>query len=653
MLYIMDRPRLPVRLPRPFGPNEYLWGTFAQDEMRARCDREPYRTPLLAILKRARKAAKLELRSPRMSEAERAHHVLDLAISWWLTGSKTHRMRAAAALDMAGSGHWSSWCAAPEALTDYLWTADLLRPSGGFGRAAEEHFIERIGSKIAEGVAVNDQLPQNNWRLCCLSAVGSAAIAFWHRATPWPVADWLEVAMDGVSRLLYALITPDGAYLEGPGYSRRSLVAFLPFAWTYSSRTDFDLINYEPVRKWLRWLALIAMPDGCNPPVDDTRRERIHPFALQCNARYTEAGLMRWAADRSDPWNRFWAEKALFLYDDSVKPKPPQEPPSQVLEQSGMARFRNDWTNEATYGLLQAKPYPPLGPGQSDSAHRHDDPTNLLVFANGELLTHDAGYGEWGHPKRYSWILTGEAHNMILVNGLGPPRSTYYKGDGSTPNVSTSGGRVTELHRSRHLYVAFAETSYREVDFSRLVAFVGGRYFVVLDMVDGAASHTYSWTLHGAGKLVRLSHERVLWRTRTSQLDVRWLLPVDLQVTRHEGMHIEARGAAPHEYVKASVTAKRTAYLTVMLPGVSGEETPEIARMSLANGAIGVSVRSGTEADHFVFSPWNALKRVALPGGKFYRLNGMWAAFLERRGRVLCLRPNRAPVRSADTVPGR
>jgi hypothetical protein len=623
-----------------FGPDEYLWGACTPGLIRERCEREPYRSTYLAVMKTARRAAQAELRSPRMSEAERAHLTLALALSWWLTGSKTHRAQAAAALDMAGAGPWSSWCAAPEAIIDFLWAADLLRPSGGFGRAAEEHFIERIGSKIAEGVAVNGQLPQNNWRVCCLSAVGSAAIAFWHRATPWPVADWLEVAMDGLSRLLYGLVTPDGAYLEGTGYSRRSLVAFLPFAWTYTSRTDFDLINYEPVRNWLRWLALIAMPDGCNPPVDDTRREKIHPFPLLCNDRYAEAGLMRWAAERSASWDRMWADKALFLFDDRTKPTPPEEPPSRVLPASGMARFRSDWTEKATYGLLVAKPYPPLGPGQADSAHRHDDPTNLLVYANAELLTHDAGYGEWGHPKRYTWILTGEAHNMILVDDLGPPRCTYYKGDGTTPNVSSSGGRVIELHRSRDLFMAMAETSYREVDFRRLVAFVRGQYFVVLDMVDGAASHTYSWVLHGVGKLKSLTAQRALWQTRRSQLDVRWIHPAGLQATQHEGLHIEqGRGAQTHTYVKAAVTGKRVAFLTVLLPGVKGGATPEVTPLPLENGALGVTIRNDNSAEHFAFAPWGQEAKVALPNGRRYSLDGLWAAFVETGGKMKRISP--------------
>jgi hypothetical protein len=630
MAFMMDRPRLPVMPPAPFGPDEYLLGRFRPKEILARLGRPPYRAAWQHIAQLARRSAGVDLRSNRMSESQRARFALALSLSWWLTGSPTHRRRAAEALDRAGVGSWSSWCSAPEAIIDYLLAADLLRPAhGGFGRRAEEHFIERIGEKVAGGVAVNAELPQNNWRLCTLSGIGMAALALWHRRTSWPVADWLEVALDGISRLLFGLVSPDGAYLEGPGYSRRASVSFLPFAWACTSRTRLDLINHPAVSRWMRWVAEAAMPDGANPPVDDTAREKLHPFALLCNRRCRDASLFRWAAGQSE-WDSVWEAQALLLYDDSIRPRPPVDPASQILERSGIARFRSNWSPDATYGLLVARPYPPLGPGQSDSAHRHDDPTHFLVYANRELLALDAGYGGYSSPERYTWFLAGEAHNLILVDGLGPARCTYYKGDGREPNVSTSSGRVRKLFAGKDLVVALAETSYREVDFSRLVAFVRGSYFVVLDVVDSAAAHTYSWVLHGAGRLMHLDAHRALWQASRSRLDVRWVYPSGLAVTRHTGVHCENHAEArQHEYVKASVTGKRVLFLTVLLP-CSGRERPaRVEPLSVTEPALGVSIRRGDAAEHFAFDPWGSGATLRLPAGRGERLTGAWVAFLK------------------------
>ena len=162
MAFLMDRPRLVLSPPRPFAADEYLFGALSADEIRARLAREPYKEAFRRLLSLARKSAGLELRSRQMPEAQRAHLALALGLSWWLTGSRAHRRRAESALDAAGVGHWDAWCAAPEAIIEYLLAADLLRPSGGFGRHAEEHFVERLGEKVAAGVAVNAQLPQNN-----------------------------------------------------------------------------------------------------------------------------------------------------------------------------------------------------------------------------------------------------------------------------------------------------------------------------------------------------------------------------------------------------------------------------------------------------------------------------------------------------------
>ena len=552
MRFMQDRPRLPLRDPKPFDKDEYLLGSFTPDLIRDRVQREPYAATWRGLRQRARKAAGANVTAHDMPEMERSEYVLALALSWYLTGSATHRHRAEDALYASGRGPWVSWCSGPEAITRYALAIDLLRTGGDIRN--EYAFVELVGQFVAGGVAVNDQLPKNNWQFGALSAIGLTALLFWHRNTPWPVRDWLEVALDGLSRLLYGQVSEDGVYLEGPGYSRRTSVAFLPFAWALKERTGLDLINFPSVAAWMRWVALVATPDGANPMIDDSRPENIQPWALLVNRGCKEAPLFRWAFDRQGVFDRSWEETALFLYDDGIKPKPPkppENPPCEVLEKGGVARFRTDWSEEATYGLLVSRPLPPFGPGHTDSAHRHEDPTNFLLYGNRELLTLEAGYGGYSHPERYNWMLTGEAHNLILVDGQGPPRLTHFRPNRWGPNVSTSHGRVREVCRDRDLVAAAAETSYLQVDFARWMAFVRGEYFVIMDTVESAAPHTYSWVLHGAGKLRTLRQGRAVWETTRSRLDVRWVHPTDLHLTRCAGVHFREHGhiGSPHQYV--------------------------------------------------------------------------------------------------------
>ena len=634
MLYMQDRPRIPVRPPRVLGPDEYLLGRLTPKELAERCAREPYRTTWRRLRALARKAARANPAAPHMPEHVRARYVLALAVSAWMTGSATHRRRAEDALLAAGRGAWSSWCAAPEAIQRYLVAMDLLRAGGEI--RDERIPIELIGQFVAGGVAVNDQLPKNNWQVCALSAIGMTALAWWHRATPWPVREWYEIALDGLSRLLYGLVSPDGAYLEGPGYSRRSSVAFLPFAWAVTLCTGVDLINFPAVARWMRWVAETALPDGTNPPIDDTRREKIHPWALLCHPHCRQAGLFRWAFERMDGFDPDWEEFGLFLHDDAIRPTPPASPPSAVLRHSGIARFRSDWSPNATYGLLVCRPQPPLGPGHADSAHRHEDPTHFLLYAHGELLTLDAGYGGYGHPERYRWILNGEAHNLILVDGLGPPRQTFFKAGRLGPNVSTAHGRVRPLFASDDLFIAEAQTTYFQVDFTRWMAFVRGRYFVVLDLVESAAPHAYSWVLHGAGRLTRLEARRALWRVRRAQLDARWLLPTEMDLTRHRGRHYtspQAQGQGEeHDYVKATAHGKSLCFVTVLLPGRRGEPPARVEPLGIEGHGFGVSVRQGDGAEHFAFDPWRRGAAVLLPRGRRARpqpIKGTWAVWFE------------------------
>jgi len=636
----MDRMRLPVRAPEPFGRDEFLLGRFTRAQIRRRVERSPYRQACRNLMRLARASAREPVADRAMAEPRRAQYARALAFSAWLTGSAAHFERAAAAMEAAGTGAWGPWCGAAEVLTDYALAWDFLRAAGGLPPEAREHFIERVGEKLAGGIAVNAQLPHNNWRVCALSGIGMMTLALWHEPCPWPMAEWLEVVMDGLSRLLFGLVSPDGVYIEGPGYSRRSGAGFLPFAWACTLRCGVDLVNFEPVARWMRWLAEFLYPDGTNPPIDDSRREALHPWPLLCHRRCRQARLMRWAADRQPQWHDIWDLQALLLYDDRIRPKPPPTPAGRILSRSGVAVFRSDWSRDATSAVLVARPLPPLGPGAADSAHRHEDPTNLLIFANGEPLTTEGGYGGWGHPERYSWFLHGEAHNIILVDGKGPPRCTFYRGDGTHPNVSTANGRIRKLHESRGLMIARAETDYLEVEFARLVAFVGDDYFVVFDVIDASAPHTYEWVHHGLGRLSHLTSEGALWRTRRSRLALRWVEPAGLQVSRHARTRQDTgKGFRRCHYVKAAANGKRLVYLTVLLPGRRDEPVPEVTRLVLPSPAVGCTVARGGEREHFVFNPWGGAGDVALPGRRPRRVAEPWTVFFERNGRLTVRRP--------------
>ena len=625
MALMNDRWRFPVAAPAPPPAGQPCLCRVSRRTVAARARRPAY-APVMAVIEEDRERAEAEdLVAVGLSEEVRSTSAKALAFSYWLTGDRGHRTLARQALSTAGDGPWGPWCSSPDSLIDHLLAADLLRAAGAMGARDLADLRERLAPKLGEGFAIAPKLPQNNWRIEADCALGLAALLWWHDPGRWPVEEWLAAALDGLSRVLFGLLSPDGAYEEGPNYSRRAAIPFIRFAYAYLRLAGVDLLNLPALRNWHRWQVEVKRPDGRTMPFDDSHDGFEHyPHALLANPLYADAPVQRWAHDRAPVVWSLWAAEAMLLLDDRVKPRPPRGPASRVLDHSGTAIFRSGWGRDATLGMLLSRPLIPFGTDQVNTAHRHDDPLHFMIHAHGELLAGDPGYGpSYLDDRRYSWYLTPGAHNMILVDGEGPPRTTAFRGDCRKANVSQSDGRVEEVCRSRDVYGARAETSYCGVDFRRSMFFVRRRYFVLIDEITSPRTHEYAWALHGGSDDFAYRHDGGLWHVGDARLTARFLQPSGLAIWHGLG---DGEAGAPRAYIQAYTAGRDVRYVTVLVPDKWNAAAPEVELVGRDPVAIRVRVARARRPDLFVWTP-SGRGRVSVPGEGSFRADSVGAVF--------------------------
>ena len=180
---------------------------------------------------------------------------------------------------------------------------------------------------------------------------------------------------------------------------------------------------------------------------------------------------------------------AIALYDDGISAQEPLRGPTIFMPEAGDAVFRGDWSEEATYMLLRGE----HGRAREQGlGHEHADETSFLIYAAGEMLALDAGYINFSNHLK---VNAGRNHNLILVDGEGPPLD-FLLGE------SIDGGNDAFIERfftGDSLDYAEVAAAYENVDFRRRVMFVGKEYFVISDQVRDGVSHQYEWRLHGHG----------------------------------------------------------------------------------------------------------------------------------------------------------
>ncbi len=632
--------------------------------------REPYRTHLARIVNQPISAAEWDLADHDIpAEREKSKAAKNLAflyaIDRTLSGGVAVPFASAAARQAAGDGALDYLLAmytvsriadtfdddinTSEEIVSYATAYDTLVGAGYPFAPADEAAIRAnliaLTADLYEDyrgldpqVGTSAVFLTNNHRTKSGAAMAIAAIALAEH-TPVPGSDptqiaepndWFAYGIAQVDRVLrYAYISGDGAYSEGPYYSRYSGQNHLPFLRTVDrlvggapgpvfGLAQPNLWRHPLFARHQQWMIDTTLPDGSMAHIDDGNVGRSYYYGMLSSL--PAAPLFHWAwANGRQPFEADGsidlAADQIVSYDDAIAAVPPSGSPTSFYIEGGNAMLRQDWSREAVlaivlgeHGIANQFARDEQGRGIVVSAsHEQAEPGAFNLFAFGEQLAIDPGYFTFPDRNR---VAKPQHHNIVLVDGKGPVdpfTATLTWADRNAEPRADGQSTITRPLDTEFLDAATVSSSYggtpaivvgatvQTVPAARVTRrflFPDHRYLVIADFVRSKRSRLFTWLLHGNGGpgsdgTFLATPNGATWTIRGARLDGAIAIAGATPIfsTSSELHEIYDRGERSHTALHASANGENLRSVMIALPTHSADAAPEVATVAVAGGA--------------------------------------------------------------------
>jgi hypothetical protein len=557
------------------------------------------------------------------------------ALLAWLLDDEAAGQKALDFLDRLESDYethqtWDINIRMPHTLMGYGGALDLLCGAGQISEAQRLDAEEKLGhineaffdEYVLDDVtrAITLGFSQNNHPIRTAAAIGFTALVVPDHPDAEAWLDWAVSEEDYLWGPDGQYVQADGGISEGPHYYAFAYSAAVAFFIAMENGTDpareyhRDCINRQDVDPWaghgcvdgeaftfanplheplfhatVDWSISLRLPSGLRPPLADSYLTRFNGGPLLTAFGGGGHTTWDWANNTERPYDTSkgldLAPYFLAYLDDGVAAEEPGWR-SRFLPAAGNAVFRSGWDTEARWLLLVAE----AGSARK-TLHDHVDGTSFSLAAYGEYLLMDAGYYK---PNDLDNAVTADAdsHNVILVDGQGAPDK------GLLTDFGDADATLENTRDGERLAWAEAHQEYEEVQIERGVAFVDGRYFLVVDRLESAVSdpRTFTWRLHGwagedEGGVFELREDGALWERTAAGVAVSLAstasgLAVEAPPREdYEAPHVHEidleRNVLHHGVMDASVSAQAPGFLAVLAPyrvGDSGADGPLAVR---------------------------------------------------------------------------
>ncbi|MDE1391256.1 accessory Sec system protein Asp2 [Bacillus paralicheniformis] len=209
--------------------------------------------------------------------------------------------------------------------------------------------------------------------------------------------EFIDLSIKRLKDYFESIFTVEGVHKEhSPSYH---LLVVSQIKKLIDWMKEFDSNSFESFYdlylKSEKYATYIIRPDGVLPPICDTEPKKVSESSYK---------------------NLYDTDEYLFSVTKGEKGRPPVANDA-VFKEAGYAIFRDDWSNKekATYCLFSA--------AYHVDYHKHSDDLNLYIYSNGEIIT-EAGPNGYNYKDPYTkYAFSSFAHNTLLVNGKGLPRT--------------------------------------------------------------------------------------------------------------------------------------------------------------------------------------------------------------------------------------
>ncbi len=323
-------------------------------------------------------------------------------------------------------------------------------------------------------VLERDKERSNNWIIMECNGLLHCAVLFPEFRE---AAEWMRTAVDRLNVELTRQVYPDGAQMElTSGYHQVCLHNF------YGASEIASLNKIALPGEYMKNLEMLyhynlyaMMPNRTLAPLND-------------------AGITNVKSSLAQGAQLFNRPDFLWAGSDGTQGTPPNVT-SYAFPYAGHFVMRTGWEKDDKFLIFDGGPY--------GIAHQHEDKLTFFMWAFGRALVTEPGNYRYDHSKWRRHVLSTEAHNTILVNGMGQRRSAL-KDTWQTSRSLTEGPNAPcvwftsdRMDLARSTYDSgYGPKNDKTVSHERTLIFVKPDYWVVVDRLLGKGRHAIQSLYH-------------------------------------------------------------------------------------------------------------------------------------------------------------
>jgi hypothetical protein len=435
-------------------------------------------------------------------ELNRHQWLIHLGVAYRLTGDAKYAEAFAAYLvqwmqaNPPGVGiNWASNLEAALRIVSWSWALSLFRDS--------EELTSELFTAMLEGVSHHAAHVEKylSYYFAPNTHLTGEALGLFYAGVlfpelPW-AGRWRELGAGILIEQSGRQIFSDGVYFEQSTcyqrYTAEIYLHFLILAGRNGLAVPIEV--RERLESLLDFLVAVRRPDGSVPQIGDADGGWLAPLAIRqpddfrgvfsVAAAFFRRADYAWAAGGPTPESLWLLGPSGLRSYQRLEPSPPKTERLRVFSDGGYVVMRSGWRRDAHHLIFDVGPV--NGPS---SGHGHADLLSIQCSAFGEPYIVDPGtycYSpepEWRDFFRGAW-----AHSTVTIDGLSQAVPAGLFNWETHPRARLRRWLSTEAYDlADAAHDAYSEQA-DSVVHRRRVIFVKRRYWVIVDDIQGGATH--------------------------------------------------------------------------------------------------------------------------------------------------------------------